>query len=399
MVVVVSLDGVPSYALEDPRLPIPTIRRLIREGASVNAMRVENPTVTWPSHTSMVTGVNASRHQVLYNGLLIPPSDGKPGRIEPWRDKDEMVRATTVYDIAHGAGLTTAQVEWVAIYGARTITWKFPEIPDPDGEIEKELTARGVVDRQQLAEFGKGSNAWRDIIKTEAALHILTTRKPNLMLFHLGNTDSVNHQYGPLSRASYTAYALADARVTQLCEGLKQAGLLDRITLLIVSDHGFRAVNHLIQADSILKSKGIGGAWVVPEGGTAMVYATGAADRVAEALRDAEGVQTILGRDAYAELELPASGANSPDLVLVAKPGYAFSGGRAPVAAPFSGGSHGFLSTDPQMNAILVAWGAGVRRGARLERGTLMDVGPTIAELLGVKMSNVQGRVLRELLQ
>ncbi len=67
--------------------------------------------------------------------------------IEPWRNKDLLVHARTVYDAAFEAGLTTAQVDWVAIYGARTITWSFPEQPDPKGLIEGELVSAGSSPR------------------------------------------------------------------------------------------------------------------------------------------------------------------------------------------------------------------------------------------------------------
>ncbi len=405
MVVVISLDGFPSYALEDPYLPIPTIRQLMREGATAASMRPTNPTVTWPSHTSMVTGVDGSRHQVLYNGLLTPPSAGRPGKIEPWLDKDKMVRAVTVYDIAHKAGLTTAEVDWVAIYGARSITWKFPEIPDPEGVIEKELITRNVVSRDQLVNFRKAPITWRDSIWTEAAIHILTAHKPNLMLFHMLNMDSTHHRYGPMELASYNAFAFADDRVKQVRDALAKARLLDRTTLLVVSDHGFRTVNKLIQADAVLESKGVSGAWVVPEGGTAMVYATDPAERaalmprIADAFRVVEGVEAVIGRDEFRRLGLNPDSKESPDLVLAAKPGYAFSGGKVSSASPFRGGSHGYLNTDSQMDAIFVAWGAGIRRGARLGQVSVMDLGPTIAKLLGLEMSDVQGHVLREILE
>src|ERR1700733_2955661 len=68
--VVISLDGFPAYALDDPRLPVPTLRKLAREGLSATSMRPVNPTVTWPNHTTIVTGVDASEHNVLHNGLL-----------------------------------------------------------------------------------------------------------------------------------------------------------------------------------------------------------------------------------------------------------------------------------------------------------------------------------------
>jgi len=51
------------------------------------------------------------------------------------------------------------------------------------------------------------------------------------------------------------------------------------------------------------------------------------------------------------------------------------------------------------MDAIFVAWGAGIRRGARLGQVSVMDLGPTIAKLLGLEMSDVQGHVLREILE
>src|SRR3990172_9357997 len=61
IVVVISLDGFPAYAFEDPALPTPTLRRLAREGAMAEGMKVSNPSVTWPNHTSMVTGVQPEK--------------------------------------------------------------------------------------------------------------------------------------------------------------------------------------------------------------------------------------------------------------------------------------------------------------------------------------------------
>ncbi|MEN6537725.1 MAG: alkaline phosphatase family protein [Bryobacteraceae bacterium] len=405
MVVVISLDGFPSYALKDPRLPIPTIRRLMEEGATATSMRPPNPTVTWPSHTTMVTGVDASRHQLLYNGLLTPPANGRPGKIEPWRDKDDMVHSPTVYDVAYKAGLTTAQVDWVAIYGARTITWQFPEIPNPDGPVEKELIARGTVSREDVAKFREGGITWRDRIWTEAAIHILTTHKPNLMLYHLLNMDSTHHKYGPMSLASYNAFGFADDRVKEIYDALQRAGLLDRTTLLVVSDHGFRNVDRVIRANVVLDSKGVTGAWVVPEGGTAMVYATNPAQRdelvpqVENAFKNAEGIEGIYRRSEFGKLGLPTSGSQSPDLVLAAKPGYAFGGGSGPAVYEFKNGSHGYVNTDPEMQCIFLAWGNGIRAGARMGDISVADVAPTIATLLGIEMNGVQGRVLREILQ
>jgi len=59
-VVLISLDGFPSWALDDPYLPIPALRRLAARGAVARGMRPVNPTVTWPDHTSLITAVNPS---------------------------------------------------------------------------------------------------------------------------------------------------------------------------------------------------------------------------------------------------------------------------------------------------------------------------------------------------
>src|SRR5438046_378839 len=70
-VVVISLDGFPGFALDDPKLPVPTLRRLAAQGSMARRMTTVNPTVTWPNHTAIVTGVDASRHGLLVNGTLV----------------------------------------------------------------------------------------------------------------------------------------------------------------------------------------------------------------------------------------------------------------------------------------------------------------------------------------
>ena len=144
-VVVISIDGFPASILRDPNLPFSTLRRMAREGASAEGMLPVNPTVTWPNHTAIISGVNVASHGVIYNGLPVRPGPGKALKVEPWVPKTELVQARTVYDAAHDAGLTTAEVDWVAIYQPPTITWSFPEQPSLDGKVEKEMLAGAAV--------------------------------------------------------------------------------------------------------------------------------------------------------------------------------------------------------------------------------------------------------------
>ena len=118
IVVLMTIDGFPARALKDPRLPMPTLRRLIADGAHADAMIPINPTVTWPNHTTLITGVDASFHHVMANGEIEFPTPGSGPVVKPWVPKDELVHARTLYDAIAEKGMTTGQVGWVAIYGA-----------------------------------------------------------------------------------------------------------------------------------------------------------------------------------------------------------------------------------------------------------------------------------------
>jgi predicted AlkP superfamily pyrophosphatase or phosphodiesterase len=418
MVIVISLDGFPAYALDDPRLPIPTLRKLAREGAVASSMRPVNPTVTWPNHTAIVTGVDASQHGVLYNGILTFPNDGGAPKVEPWHEKEVMVHAPTIYDVAHQAGLTTAQVDWVAIYHAKTVDWQFPEIPDPDGEIERDLISAGAVTREQLRTFEDSSQAWQDQIWTAAAEDILEKHKPNLLLFHLLTGDDTNHEYGPMSHASLTAFAFLDNRVKQIVDLLERTGLSRNATLVIVSDHGFRTFKHKIHPNVLLRKEGLltgspnhpqGDVWVVPEGGTAMVYVTNRDRReelipkLRRILTGPEGIDHVYGPDEIASLGLPTRSMSdqAPDLVLTATPDCSFAGepNGDYLTEGNEAGTHGYINTDPKMQAIFLAWGVGIPKGAQLGNITNLDVAPTIAAMLGLDMRQAKGHAIQQLVK
>ena len=240
IVILVTIDGFPARALEDPYLPMPTLRSLAASGAVAKGMKPINPTVTWPNHTAMITGVDASQHFLLANGLIVQPADGRAPVVEPWTEKSKLVHARTLYEAAAEMGLSTGQVDWVAIYGAKGVRWQFGERPDVQGEISQEMITSGMVTRSQIERFGDGSNpAWRDEIWTDAAVDIIEKHTPNLLLFHLLQTDSLQHEYGPLSPAAFAAYAQADQCLAKVVEAVRRAGVMSRTTLFIVSDHGF----------------------------------------------------------------------------------------------------------------------------------------------------------------
>jgi predicted AlkP superfamily pyrophosphatase or phosphodiesterase len=418
-VVIISLDGFPASALDDQAVPLPTLRRLAAAGAVARRMRPVNPTVTWPNHTSIVTGVTPARHGVLFNGLLVR-EPGVPPRVEPWRDKAEMVRTPTLYDEAHARGLTTAQVDWVAIWNAPTVTWEFRERPDPQGSIAREMIAAGLVTESDVKDFASRNIVFRDHVWSTAAAHILRRHKPNLLMFHVLNLDSTHHRYGPRTHAAMTTMAHLDTQVGALLAALDDAGIASRTSLFIVSDHGFKTVKRQIRPNVSLHRAGLlevadgkvtrTQAYVVPEGGTAIVYLTTPdpagelLGKVRLALQGIEGIDRVIEPDGFAELGLPRPEDNAQMgvLFLTAREGYAFTaaaGGEVVVdAAEGSLGAHGYVSSDPEIQSLFIASGRGVASGVVLDWIDAIDVAPTVARLLGFELKGVEGRVVTEIL-
>lgn len=329
-VVLISLDGFPAYLWHDPSIPLPTLRKLAASGVSAKAMSVVNPTITWPNHTTLVTGVTPRRHGVLYNALVTRGGPGQPTRKEQWADRDRLVRVPTVYDAAFAAGLTTAESDWVAITRARSIHWSFGELPDPENPLVKEMVAAGVATRDEVtaAISGKRNIVWRDDMWLRAGKFVIERHHPNLMLLHFLDTDSSHHRYGPGSLAGISALALADHLVAEVLRSIEASGRADRTTVMVVTDHGFKKVNRYAYPNVVLKKAGYlksAGARVVScdayagaQGGVAFIYITDPArrDELLPKLKvlfsGAEGVERVIdGRDAPS-LGMPAPEEGAP---------------------------------------------------------------------------------------
>jgi hypothetical protein len=114
-VVLVSVDGLAGFYLDDPRADLPTLHRMAAEGARASCMLCSFPTVTWPNHTTLVTGVPPEKHGVIGNKYF-DRSSGKSVALigDASFDKDQIVKVPTIYDVAHEAGLKTAGVIWPA---------------------------------------------------------------------------------------------------------------------------------------------------------------------------------------------------------------------------------------------------------------------------------------------
>ncbi len=423
-VILVTIDGFAARYWHDESLPLPNLRRLARAGSTADAMTVSNPSITWINHTTLVTGVTPRRHGVLYNGLLTRQGPDQPPKIEPWVDKDRMLFAPTVYDLAYRAGLTTAEGDWVVVTRPGTITWSFPEIPSLEGRVEQEMIDAGLLRAEQIGWFhgrNRKNMAWQDETWTQAACFIFEKHRPNLLLYHLLNTDSVQHQYGPGSAAGYTSLAYADRQVGDLLRAVERSPIRDKTTVIVTSDHGFKRVAKVIYPNVLLRQSGLltvkgsaithCDAVVVAQAGMAMVYVTNIARKaellpvLKKQLAAVEGVARVVdGHDGPTlGMPTPAENQGMGDLVLFAKPSYAFKGDADPetLVAPSQNyqGTHGYPTSDPELDGIFIAQGRGIQQGVTMKRIANLDVAPTVAQLLGLKIPNAEGRVLNEILK
>jgi arylsulfatase A-like enzyme len=364
----------------------------------------------------------------LFNGVLVRPGPGSPVRVDPQRDKSDLVAVPTLFDLLHKAGYRTAGINWPCTRRASTLDDDFPDVPQQithmTARLRDELVADGTLTDGTDRSFSSQSAAGRDQVWTAAAIRVLESRKPNFMMFHMLVTDSTHHKYGAQSLAGYNAVALVDAQLDALLRALDRTGMREQTTLFIVADHGFEKATKTLHPNVLLRKAGLleatsvgqlvrARAQIISEGGIAMVYltdpATKAADgaRVRELLQNEEGIAEMITPARYAELGLPNPDNNSQmaEMILVAKEGYAFNNSAVGddhvtevTLTAGSQGHHGCLSTNPKMNALFVAAGRGIKRGARIGVTENIHVAPTIAHLLGIDLPNAQGKPLKEIL-
>src|SRR5688572_1001781 len=293
-VVLITIDGFPATMMKDPKTPIPRIRELAAEGVVAEGMRVSTPSVTWPNHTTLVTGVHPDKHSVLYNGILTRKGPDEPVAVDPKKTKAELVAVPTVYDLLHAKGLRTSGINWPATRAAQTIHDDFPDVPDTllhsTPLLIQEMVSDGVLPSSKDADFRAMTGPARDEVWTQPACHVILQRKPHFMMFHLLNTDGIHHKYGPQSPASYTALALADVHVGRIVDALEKAGVRKQTTIIVTSDHGFATITNVLYPNAVLRKAGLletgatnqitkARVQLVSEGGLGMIYLNNPATR------------------------------------------------------------------------------------------------------------------------
>lgn len=430
VVVMISVDGLAGYYLDDPKAEMPNIRALAAGGARAKGMKASNPSVTWPNHTTLVTGVTPAKHGVVGNNYYDRSQKQRITLImDPVYDKEEIVKAPTLYDLAHADGRKTTAINWPATRNAQTLDWTLPEVRVEQlflryatPSLLADCKTAGIVITEESAQIGafRRGDGSTDLAYAQALNLVLEKHRPQFALLHLGNVDHTEHANGPKSPEAYAAIQAADEQVGLVWKTLEK-NFPGKATLVIVSDHGFSPIKHAILPNVVLRQAGIiqldgkkvssdAPVQVVVQGGSALVYILDDAHRaeiaakIQKAFRNVKGMERVvktadLGKYGLAQ---PKDDPNSPDMMLFAKFGHVF-GDTAAGDLPFEDkperrGSHGHLADFPELHATFVAWGAGIKAGARLGEINNTDVAPTVAKLLGLKLPDQDGKVLKTIL-
>lgn len=366
IVILISIDGLRPDYLERGLTPV--LSRLAAEGAS-GPMRPSFPTVTFPNHYTLVTGLHPDRHGIVNNTM----EDAELGRFtlgtasavtdRRWWDEGEPIWVT-----AERAGLVTGTMFWpgseAAIRGVRPRHWTV---------FDQSLPGNARVD--QVLD-------WLDLSPGQ---------RPDFATLYFDIVDTAGHNHGPDADETNAAVASVDASLGRLEEGLKDRGLWDRTVLVIVSDHGMAATSpdRAVYLDDVVPIETIR---IVTSGSLAGIEPRPGHEATVTAALVADHPHM----DCWLKADVPerlafGSHRRIPPIVCSAEVGWLIVTRERPVRR--AGGAHGYDNFAPEMAAVFIAHGPGVAQGVILDDLDSVDVQPFLGRLLGIGVPDGDGRI------
>jgi predicted AlkP superfamily pyrophosphatase or phosphodiesterase len=417
-VIVISVDGLMPQTYMDPDahgLKVPTLRALKARGAYSPGVESVFPTVTYPAHTSMATGVNPGVHGIVNNRSWDPLARNQGG----WYWYEEDIQVPTLWQVARAAGIRTALINWPVTVGADVdflVAEYWRAGTADDVKLYEALATPGLLDQvgARFPEFRAKLTPpdLPDSVGIDIAIHLLETGSPQLMFIHIWMVDEYQHRNGPWSAEARERIEEADAELGRLIQTLEGLTMWEHTTLIVISDHGFLPIERIVVPGVILDQLGLvtrgtkdtlddWKAAVRTNGGQAYLYVKDAGDAATrKALEDrfaelARQPDSGIGR-IYTSDEISARGGDPRAFLAVeAAPGFAFQDGYAgDVIVPSSSkGTHGYDPERDEMGSALIVHGPGIVPGP-IAGARLIDLAPTVASWLGLALPGAQGRVL-----
>jgi predicted AlkP superfamily pyrophosphatase or phosphodiesterase len=409
-VLLVSIDGLMPVRYTDPPSDggagarIPVLRHLMTEGVWADSVIGVTPTLTYPSHTTLVSGVPPAVHGIYDNRILDP--EGVSNIAWYWYARD--IKVQTLATAAHSRGLRAAAVSWPVSVGL-DIDYNVPEFwrsahPETITLLRALSTPRDIIDAAEIAQGHPFGFPQTDRQRTDMAKFMIRTYQPEMMLVHLFDTDSASHAFGPGSEQARAALERVDGYIGELLETLKNAGLLAATHVVIASDHGFLATSKQLQLNAAFLKAGLltvndrgtitsWQAYFHPSGGMGFIYLNtqdpAVRDRVWAllqqlALDPANGIRKVYSRE---ELDKAASHPDAMFAVDMADGFYTGLGTDTLIAPTKDKGGHGFDPDRPALRASFIFAGPTVARRGSIGTIRMTQIAPTLARILGVGLS------------
>jgi predicted AlkP superfamily pyrophosphatase or phosphodiesterase len=401
-VVMISIDGLMPSSYTDPALAAqtPNLRRLAKDGVWADGVVGVLPTVTYPSHTTLITGVEPAVHGI-YDNRIFDPEDKSEGA---WFWYARSIKVPTLPMAARARGLRAAAVTWPVTIGMdldamapEYIGSRHPESLDMLRALSKPST---LIDQAEAARGKAFSWPQNDRDRTDLTLHILKTYDPSVMLLHLIALDSSQHGNGPGSPESLKTLAEVDGYVGEILDAIKASGRPTNVS--VVSDHGFLPTKTQLQPNFAFKQAGllqVGSrgevtswrAYFHASGGSGFVYVKDTADRarVQQLLMDlkkdpANGILNV-----WNSADLAAKGSH-PDAAFGVDvvDGFYLGGGHdVLVKASGSKGGHGFDPERKALHSSFILSGPAVQKRGSVGLIKMTQIAPTLAQILDVSLS------------
>lgn len=417
-VVLISIDGLkPDHVLDADkhRLKIPNLRKLAAEGARASGVTGVLPTVTYPSHTTMVTGVAPAKHGIVANSPFDPFSKNLNG----WYWYSEDIKVPTLWDACAKARIATSSVDWPATVGAN-ITYNIAQYwraeNAEDRKLIRALSTPGLFTEAETAlgpyTDGNDYSPAGDARRAAFNVYLLEKKQPRFHLSYFGSLDDEAHRSGPYSAQSLEVLEKLDVVIGQLRAAAEKIGR-GRAIICVVSDHGFKVTDKEVNVNSALREAGLielneqgrvkswrAFSWY--GGGSAGVMLRDQND--ADAKKIAGDVLNRLANDSLSGVARVSDRTSSQDMggfpdaayVVALKSGYRLGSKlQGPVTAPVrSAGTHGYAPDVPEMNSSFFIAGPGIAAGRDLGQIDMRDIAPTLASLIGIKLPSAEGRIL-----
>lgn len=424
-VIVISFDAVSEEDLEFLSKQ-PNFSKLIKNGALIKNVESVYPSLTYPAHATIVTGKYPKNHGVINNTVLDFKNDNPD-----WYWYRKYIKGDTIFDLAEKSGMKTCSILW-PVTARSKITYNMPEIfctKRYDNQILKSALAGSKIYQVNMNKrFGylrQGMDEpYLDNFATEVAKKTIRELKPNLILLHLIDSDSQKHKYGIKNKEVIESLKRHDERLGEIIESLKLAGIYEDSTIIALGDHSQINVNNVIKLNSILMKNdliNVNGnkiksykAIAKSCDGSSYIYLKNKNDvetrkKVRDILNELKNKYSNVIEEVYNNEEIKNLGADiNASFMIEAKRGYYFIDdflGEAIEVIDESSkikhklrASHGYLPSRDNYKTFFIAYGKTIKKGVVLEKGKLINHGPTIAKILEIDLRDCDGIVEERIL-